>query len=48
MHSEQIDVNTNITCTDDYSEIEWKLELKKLKIKAVLWSAILSMEWYGK
>ena len=31
MHSEQIDVNTNITCTDDYSEIEWKLELKKLK-----------------
>ena len=21
MHSEQIDVNTNITCTDDYSEI---------------------------
>lgn len=22
MHSEQIDVNTNITCTDDYSEIE--------------------------
>lgn len=34
MHSEQIDVNTNITCTDDYSEIEWKLELKKLKDKS--------------
>ena len=34
MHSEQIDVNTNITCTDDYSEIEWKLELKKLKYKS--------------
>ena len=29
MHSEQIDVNT-----DDYSEIEWKLELKKLKDKS--------------
>ena len=34
MHSEQIDVNTNITCTDDYSEIEWKLELKKLRDKS--------------
>ena len=34
MHSEQIDVNTNITCTDDYSEIEWKLELKNLKDKS--------------
>ena len=34
MHSEQIDVNTNITCTDDYSEIEWKLELKILKDKS--------------
>ena len=27
-------LNTNLTCTDDYSEIEWKLELKKLKDKS--------------